>query len=96
MFCSANITNDYCHPGEHINALLAVAEAITLDRENIEEIKNKTLGYLVKLGFDENLARKEIETVVKSCVAENGDTRDKYNKLSLDERKRTVWNDDNF
>lgn len=65
-------------------------------QKTVEEVKNNTLKYLINLGFDENLAKKEIETIVNSCVAKTGDTKEKYNKLSLNERKRTTWNDDNF
>lgn len=92
-----NITNDYCHPSEHSNILLAVGEAVTLlDKENVEKVKKNALEYLLSLGFNENLAKKEIETVVNSCVAKKSDIQEKYDKLSLNERRRTTWNDNNF
>lgn len=91
-----NITNDYCHPSEHANALLAVSEAVILNKENTEEVKQKVLEYLVSLGFDEKLAKKEIDAAIKLCVVKYGDSKEKYNKLSLNERKRTTWSDGNF
>ena len=44
----------------------------------------------------EKLARKEIESAAQSCFVKSGGSYEKYDKLSLNERKRTVWNDDNF
>lgn len=90
-----NITNDYCHPGEHVNVLLALAEAVIIHGDNAE-VKNRAVNELLALEknalqpIGEDLLRKEVEAVVTGAIAKAGDPA-AYRRVAFAERQRVNW-----
>lgn len=91
---SRNITNDYCHPGEHVNILLAVAQAYSAigDTQRFLEVKQNAMDQLIRLGVDQDIAQKEVEQVITNCVIlSNAESVSDYQKLAHSDRVRMTW-----
>ncbi len=87
-----NITNDYCHPGERVNILLAAAQSEISggDRKDIEQ---RATNQLVNLGVNEQVAKMEVSKVLSLCIVQAGDSVKKYKEISEKVRTRPTWDD---
>jgi hypothetical protein len=86
------ISNDYCHPGEHVNILLALAEAVAKSSVS-EDIINRTKEQLVALLIEPEIADYEIKKVIDSCVVVSGAPVEAYERLAKAKRTRYTWAD---